>query len=284
MYRNDWKLVGLPGDSASASVAPPPARGFVRLYHLCSSHYAIENIRKKRLKVCTVSECNDPFELSVFTSERGGKQTQIDEFKARIAKRYGIVCFSEDWLNPVYWSHYANRHRGIALGFDVAADIALRVQYQNNRVAFPRIKTTDIELVGALFSVKFSTWSYERERRIILDLEGARAENGIFFQDFGPDLVLREVILGALCSEDVQNMRSLVNDFQPDVHTYKATLATGSFDVVPDVDTVVSRSSKAVALWRVYPAYWIRSFVRSLPTSLRHQWRIIRIERLRSKA
>ncbi|MDW9570209.1 DUF2971 domain-containing protein [Sinorhizobium meliloti] len=32
---------------------------------------------------------------------------------------YGIVCLSDNWQHPMMWSHYADRHRGICLAFDV---------------------------------------------------------------------------------------------------------------------------------------------------------------------
>jgi hypothetical protein len=66
MYRSEWVDRGYPSTCASASAAPPPPDGFVRVYHLCEARYAIADIEKSRLKVATFADANDPFELSVF--------------------------------------------------------------------------------------------------------------------------------------------------------------------------------------------------------------------------
>lgn len=36
--------------------------------------------------------------------------------------RFGLLCFSEVWDSILLWSHYAEKHAGIVLGFDVSAD------------------------------------------------------------------------------------------------------------------------------------------------------------------
>jgi hypothetical protein len=114
-----------------------PEDGFVRVYHLCEAAYAVGNIQKGRLKAATFTDANDPFELSVFYSRDPAQQLRLKQFTDDVAKRFGIVCFSEDWLDPTLWSHYGDRHRGIALGFDISEHVLLAVQYQPQRIPFP---------------------------------------------------------------------------------------------------------------------------------------------------
>lgn len=243
MYRNDWVDRGYPSTCASASAAPPPPDGFVRVYHLCEAAYAAANIERARLKVATFADANDPFELSVFYSRDPAQRRRLRQFIDDVAKRFGIVCFSEDWLDPTLWSHYGDKHRGMALGFDVSEGHLLPVRYQPQRTAFPAAVVPD--LVDQFLGTKYASWAYERERRIVVELAKAERETmedrDLFFEKFGSEVRLREVIVGPLCKEDVAALRAKVNSLHSDVTTFKARLADKFFSVVPDEPTVPPR-------------------------------------------
>jgi hypothetical protein len=57
-----------------------------------------------------------------------------------------MLCFSRDWHNPVQWSHYADKHRGICLGFDVPDSLLVPVQYTKEP---PKLNWDAIELGGS---------------------------------------------------------------------------------------------------------------------------------------
>jgi hypothetical protein len=220
----------------------------VRVYHLCGAAHAVQNIQKSRLKVVTFVDANDPFELSVFYSRDPAQQLRLEQFTDDVAKRFGIVCFSEDWLDPVLWSHYGDTHRGIALGFDVSEHFLLPVRYQVQRIHFPAGQAPGH--VDQFLGTKYANWAYERERRIIVELSNAEREmvklptgasRELFFEKFGAEVRLREVIVGPLCSEDVVALRATVNSLHNDVTTFKARLADKFFSVVPDDATVLPR-------------------------------------------
>jgi hypothetical protein len=248
MYRSEWVDRGYPSTCASASAAPPPPDGFVRVYHLCEAIYAIENIQKSRLKVATFSDANDPFELSVFYSRDPAQRLRLKQFTDDVAKRFGIVCFSEDWLDPTLWSHYGDKHRGIALGFDVSEHVLLPVRYQSQRMTFPQAPIGNN--VDQFLGTKYASWAYERERRIVVELANAERETvplpaggsrELHFEKFGGDVRLREVIIGPLCGEDVVALRAKVNSLHNDVTTFRARLADKFFSVVPDGTTTPPR-------------------------------------------
>jgi hypothetical protein len=46
----------------------------------------------------------------------------------------GLLCFAGDWSEPVMWSHYAEKHTGICLGFDVSRSAVQQVSYQDDRI------------------------------------------------------------------------------------------------------------------------------------------------------
>ena len=93
------------------------------------------------------------------------------DFKTDMAKRYGVLCFSEDKTDLLQWAHYADRHKGVCLGFDVSGSEAKfgRVQYVAQRFPFP--EPLDEAFMWKLLSTKSEAWKYEKEWRVFLRLE-----------------------------------------------------------------------------------------------------------------
>ena len=180
-----------------------------RLYHLTLAKYALDDLRNRRLKIATFDDLNDPFELksvNLCNPEHaqafdGIAGLNFKGFKAEMARRYGVLCFSELKNDVLQWSHYAERHRGICLGFDVSGSSGKfgRVTYRTTRLPFP--EHLDEDFLWKLLSTKSQAWKYEKEWRVFLTLrEGVWNECAgrvLYFADFGSELVLRSVILGA---------------------------------------------------------------------------------------
>jgi len=105
----------------------------MRTYHFLSSDHAVDDISKRHLKLSEIHKLNDPFEL--WCTAQGDKKLRRDlrKWKSEMAEKYGMLCFCLHWHNPVLWSHYANRHRGICLGFDVPDNSVKAVQYVASR-------------------------------------------------------------------------------------------------------------------------------------------------------
>jgi hypothetical protein len=111
--RREWKKAGLPTSMGSAAAAPPPPKGFRRVYHLTSADHAINDIVFKRLKVARISELNDPFELLALNFRGNNFKKVVREYKKKLDQEQGLLCFSTDWIDPVLWSHYAEKHMGV---------------------------------------------------------------------------------------------------------------------------------------------------------------------------
>ena len=108
----------------------------MRAYHLVNGQHGLSNLRHRRLKVAQIEDLNDPFELRSITSSDKDIRDAFDRTRATLAKARGMLCFSESWNNPVLWSHYADRHRGLALGFDIDEQTLTPVLYRSRRIAF----------------------------------------------------------------------------------------------------------------------------------------------------
>ena len=148
-----------------------------------------------------------------------------------------MLCFSEDWTDPVLWTHYGARHKGICLGFDGTAGLAERVVYQEERIKVADGKI-DEHLKRKLLLTKYESWKYENEWRLPVRLNGAAKEGDFYFENGGDRIYLAEVVLGARCTTSVEDVRKLVNKHYSDVVTFKARLANGSFKIVPAEPTI----------------------------------------------
>ena len=234
--RRLWIAAGYHDKMGSAEVLPPPGGGFRRLYHLTTAEYAISNIVFHRIKVARFSQMNDPFELSA--SHGSNRPDQEKERKARegLDEKFGALCFSQNWTDPVLWSHYAARHRGVCLGFDVKQ--ATQVVYTSSRPAdgFKNLETVK----EVVLRTKFKSWEYEKEWRRLVQLGNATKEGDLHFCPFDDTLRLAEVILGPLCSLNIDALRSAVEKHGPDAVAFRSQLAFNSFNVVPDESTVPS--------------------------------------------
>jgi hypothetical protein len=213
----------------------------MRVYNFQTSVHALSNISLSRMKISRFSEVNDPFELlAINVGGRKDVRKHLKEWRTSLNKKEGLLCFSEAWKNPVLWSHYASRHRGICLGFDLSDAKAVRVNYETDRVVsnFDKVTPETFEItadmVDLLRKTKFKHWEYESEVRVFLSLSSYEPESGNYFFNFNGDLVLKEVILGPLCDIPIEKVKDTVSSLYQGVMVRKARLAFKWFEVVPD--------------------------------------------------
>ena len=107
----------------------------MRIYHFINEKFGLEDLREKHLKIARINELNDPFEFMGTDLSNHEFRNAMDEWKNHyLNKTYGLLCFSKSWENPVQWAHYADRHRGLCLGFDVHDGFLIEVRYQDERL------------------------------------------------------------------------------------------------------------------------------------------------------
>ena len=175
----------------------------VKLYYLTSEHWAKVILREGRLKLSTVAELNDSFELLGAKIGESTARKIVKYLHGRLSKRYGLVCMSSTWQSPVMWAHYGDKHKGVCLAFDVMDKGGLEVNYHPERLALPSTRPADLtsDLITQLFTTKSAEWSYEKEYRLIINFDHAvPGTQGMHFLPFNnPGLQLNEVILGFRC-------------------------------------------------------------------------------------
>jgi hypothetical protein len=161
----------------------------MKLYHFLNMENAISDLALKRIKVSRLNQLNDPFELLAVDTLNPLDKAALEAFKTRMNDAYGIICFSNDWNNPLLWGHYARAHTGIALGFEISDDLLIKVNYTNERakIQFDPTLGTVVDgkkTINRLLSTKFKDWSYENESRVFTALDPNSKEGENYFSYF----------------------------------------------------------------------------------------------------
>lgn len=198
-----------------------------------------DNIKNRTLWFNTPEAFNDPFDIFAnfqmnkqdrsqahkFFEECGCDIQIVKEFSAQdilalqairdrsniYNSKYGVTCFSRENNNILMWSHYADRHQGICLGFDIdETDIHLRNfmcesnRYKDNSLVYKLLPIEygddrpEFRLSGnnteKLLQTKSTHWDYENETRIMV-----RSDKEIVFPKglHYKSSCLKEIILGA---------------------------------------------------------------------------------------
>ena len=207
------------------------------IYHFLSSQYALEDLERRRLKIAQFHDMNDPFELLALELSDKTIRRSYRAFVREMARNYGVLCFSRRWGNPVLWSNYADKHRGICLGFEVPSNCLLEVRYAANRL--PKTINAELKAGGLdqddmkeILGTKFKSWEYEEESRVFLRLEDRDPNSGLYFKEFGSDLTLTQVILGARCEVTKAKALERMGAAATSVRLVKARLAFTEFGIV----------------------------------------------------
>jgi len=209
----------------------------MRVYHLLSAQFAINNIALSRIKISRYDDLNDPFELLAGELSEKELRGAVSKMKKDFNETKGLICFSKSWENPVLWSHYAEKHHGMALGFDIPDKYASVVNYSPHRISVEYVgdnKNNGIEpsYVDKITSTKYKHWEYEDEIRMHVGLDEGTCEGGLYFLPFSSDLRLSEVVLGHSCPISIDQIGALLNELHPEAKIIKARLAFKSFRVV----------------------------------------------------
>jgi hypothetical protein len=230
-----------------------------RLYHFIDSHWGLDDIRRKRIKISRFGDLNDPFELrGIKLPDEEIGDLLIDIFNAT----FGLVCLSKDWSNALTWSHYAEKHKGFGFGFDLEAPTTWDVKYVSKpkllscgalmeewrnhslksraesirtgihtRIEPPQdLVVRSMPVFQRIMTTKFDDWRYEREVRFLARLE--KSEDGIYYKDFDAQVRLKEVILGMRCQTTQQQMEELLKDYADPVTVSTARQAENSFRII----------------------------------------------------
>ena len=213
----------------------------MRLYHFTTARYGLDNIDRRRLKIATIPDLNDPFELLCVDLTDKNLRKSMHGWKKRIGLTTGMLCFSENWANPVQWSHYTDKHKGLCLGFDVTEKSIFPVLYDKLRSkdeAEQMLKCgkSSEAQIKKFLSTKFAHWAYEQEHRVFVDLIDIDPVTKLHFCDFSDDMRLVEVIVGAHSDVERAQIKAVLRELDGKVEVTNARLGFKHFEVVMQKD------------------------------------------------
>lgn len=209
----------------------------MRVYYLTGAQFALNNLALHRIKISRFEDLNDPFELLGVDVGNKEHRAAFRATKEQINEGKGLICFSKSWHNPLMWGHYAEKHTGICLGFDVPDQLLAPVIYAKRLLKMdidPKTKEPKPteKVVNQLLRTKFFDWKYENEMRLFVRLDHDTVESGKYFYSFSENLLLREIILGPRCELPIEGIRNIVANFESSVIVRKSRIAFTRFEVL----------------------------------------------------
>ena len=195
----------------------------ILLYRYLDAAAALKTIETRSFKVGRIHDFNDHFEWRVGldpekfipgyeSSIRAIVQDAIDALDEWV----GILCHSDTLTEPVLWSHYADKHRGVAFEISHTRDPQrlVKIEYDKDRPVLDPSRMADRnhieEIVSALIRQKSRGWGYEREYRVYVQLKDCEISGGCYFQKI-PTTLLKRVILGYDCPLEEDYVRKALN-------------------------------------------------------------------------
>ena len=140
----------------------------------------LDSVVKNQIYFANVTQLNDPFESAALSMSSDAME------------KFGVACFCRSVTNPLLWSHYANSHRGFAIGYDRDHEYFEKVQtvlYEDFPPDDPGMKMLEV------VSIKPTCWAYEQEDRLVRETLYDQ------LKEVPPDAV-KEIVFGLQMKED----------------------------------------------------------------------------------
>jgi len=181
--------------------------------------------------------------LDMLSKSRAQLEAMLDRLSAGMARNndrcFRIYCLTPDPKNPLMWSHYADKHRGVCLEYDTNNTVigsAWKVDYNE---IFPTIKFYE-KTNDPMFHLlhKSKVWSYEHEYRIVAhepqgkpdyDESPLCSKNGVLQL---PDNALKSIIVG--CSANYEEVFDFVKSIDPTISVKRVTRAPNQYSLKID--------------------------------------------------
>ena len=214
----------------------------MRLYHFSRECHGLANIEQRRLKIATLDQLNDPFEALSIKLSNKALRSEFQKEKSRLSEDYGLLCFSANWHNTVMWSHYADRHRGLCMGFNLPEENLIHICYKAKRMINERDElvindSISQETIEKCLSIKYASWKYEQEVRRIEPLrDRTKDKEGRYFVSFNTNLRLAEVIIGPLLKGSRCRIKAALGELVRSVQINNSRMAFRSFRIVTQND------------------------------------------------
>ena len=189
----------------------------------------VETILKCQIYCAKIEHQNDPFEFAALNA-LNDKPVELQKFKDS-----GVACFCRSLTNPLLWSHYADNHRGLVVGYDTGHEFfygdangkgkkLFDVKYEDVVPSLERFSETEIA-TAAVFT-KPTCWAYEQEVRLLYS-PGNQLLNV-------PKDSIKEIIFGLQMDGDrIETIKQSFADAGFDVRFGKMRMLNEGYGVTP---------------------------------------------------
>ncbi|MBF4696039.1 DUF2971 domain-containing protein [Fusibacter ferrireducens] len=166
-----------------------------------------------RLYAAKYTDLNDPMEgFYLFSGIRNTNIISEAVFSEKQTTK--IVSLSRNYTNPLMWAHYANGHRGVAIGVEVDSTCyrCIDMNYINDLYLVENAQVKPpFEIVEEVFSNKHQIWAYEEEVRVLTN----------FISPY-VNVIVKKVILGkSMTEEDVDFISKLIKKINEEIEIIK---------------------------------------------------------------
>ena len=117
----------------------------------------------KRMYAAEFEQLNDPMEGIYLYDAETFKQNQVEQLY-RGKKLYRVLSMSSSFDNMLLWSHYADGHKGIAIGVSLEQSEVEKVAYVDTL----SLNDINIGVAKTLLTRKLTPWAYEKEHRVLV--------------------------------------------------------------------------------------------------------------------
>lgn len=145
------------------------------------------------MRISTSNSLNDPFESKYASNDlkaieeiyRKKYENHCQEYLKKF-KDYGIISLTTNNDNPLMWTHYANEHKGVVIGFEIDENELSDFFYTPTTCRFEKVKYSQLRQFEGIINednldeiklhyalLKSNEWKYESEYRFILSYKDA---------------------------------------------------------------------------------------------------------------
>lgn len=208
----------------------------MRVYHFLNEEWGLQSIEKRRLKISRLIDLNDPFDFYAVDLSKKDLREALEKTIEEQSQFNGLLCFSRKWHSPLLWGHYADKHKGLCLGFDIPDEPSISVTYIKERIEAVDIGDFTEEDMQKWISSKYVDWKYEDEVRVTPKLNDVCPKTGFYFTDYSNELRLREVIVGCKSKITRTELGHVLGEEYKKITKFKARAAFKTFEIVKNKD------------------------------------------------
>lgn len=196
----------------------------VVLYTFCELQW-LKSTVAGNLKFAPTRTYNDIHENTIFARPIGNTVSTFaaeDKMKAWLDSHV-VKCFTENPRNTLMWSHYADKHKGVCVGFNFAS-LKNRVinDQQLQHIAVRYSSTPPLSLISeplddhavSMFALdvlhtKSIHWAYEQEYRFYIQTQEPVSDDGVILNvgaDAVVDVIFGEQVAKTVIKERIQEL------------------------------------------------------------------------------